>query len=1104
MKIRFIIYNAILITFLAFGQLAGQSAFISNIDKSTGSFNEIVTINGRGFSDDSSDLRVYFGAAEATIVSSSGNILEVRVPANATYDHINVINLSTGVRVASREKFLMSFGGSSFELGNIGSQNLNRTGLRGVFDLCPCDFNRDGNLDFVVTNNRQETGQVGRFSIFTNNSSIGNINFGLAQSEIDEVSFSDCGDLNGDGLQDLILAEGGTQGFRIYIFENTSAGSTINFTLATTLNLPRLADDNVRNIGRVNIHDLDNDGKPEIIATNNTDDFIDIFKNTSSSGNTSFDTDPLQFLIEGSSKTSAIDIQDLNNDGFDDVILIPLRVSDIFILPNTSDIGTIEFGNVIRLEQSGGLTSVKAADLNNDGFSDLVTIDGGVTGSNEASNDAHIFINNTGVNGGSITLQRNTTVQVNGNPESLDFGDLNGDGLVDIVTSSLKSDATAGLSVLINSTVGSTMTFNSFQLSTPSSSRNIRIADVDSDGRPDISFTHSVAGASFGDLSVFLNKNCVEPTISPEDRQVICSNNGLVLQATQTNGSTYRWELSINNGAFNTIQESDVSFVNTQDFLNPGESGNFRVTLSSEGGNCENTSNTVNIIVNSDVVNAPVPTSNGPVCPGDDLILTSNITGSTVFYEWTRPDGSTETLTDPVFTINDFQPSDAGRYELVIQSGSCRSAAGSVLVGSRNLPFTQISADGGNLLCVGDNKTLSVTSLDGFTYQWRLDGSDLPNETNTSINISNPGAYTVVITDDTGCSEEVTPLEIQSVIQPNNDINSERNICIGLPLDFQATATGQDGLNILHRWDFGDGNMGTGETTTHTYTEAGNYLVTLTSFYENLEACEGTAQFPVSVREVPDVSITTTDPNGLNKCPSDSIRLELPDNFRAYAWSTGSTESFAFGKTERGESSGSISVNWTDDAGCEGSSSEDYSNFPNSELVIESDFTITNDTIRLTEGVQSVSLSVSFGSDLFWEPEEVIENNTSNNVTVFPSNAFTNVMATGTTTNGCRETANVVIVNNFLVPRRTFSPNGDGLGFECWEILNASILDGCTVYIFDSKGTIIQELSTPFDANNCIWDGTTEGREAPEGVYYYALKCQDANFNRSGSILLAR
>jgi len=290
----------------------------------------------------------------------------------------------------------------------------------------------------------------------------------------------------------------------------------------------------------------------------------------------------------------------------------------------------------------------------------------------------------------------------------------------------------------------------------------------------------------------------------------------------------------------------------------------------------------------------------------------------------------------------------------------------------------------------------------------------------------------------------------------------------------------------------------------HAFTSSGNFNVMLTSIYNEIEACENTAQFTVTVREIPTVPITTSAPEGLEKCPSDSILLELPNNFQAYSWSDGSTESSTFGKTEEGQSENSISVDWTDDVGCMNTSMVTFSNFANSELEINSDLEIIRDTIRLEEGVKSVNLSVGFGTDLVWTPVEVVEINSSTDVTVFPSQAFTNVMATGTTSNSCRESSNVVIVNNFLVPRRTFSPNGDGQGFECWEILNASILEGCTVYIFDSKGTIIQELSSPFDANNCIWDGAAEGRAAPEGVYYYALKCQDANFNRSGSILLAR
>lgn len=1104
MKISFLYISLILIFTIFVGEVAAQSTFISSVSKTSGSLNETVTINGRGFDNDPNNLRVYFGGALAPIISASENILEVSIPANTAYQHISVINLTTRVVVTSQKKFLLSYEGEDFTLANITPQDQNPTGQRGVFDLCLCDFNQDGTSDIVVTNNNSETGDLGRISIFTNNSTVGTITLSKNDLAIDEIAFSDCGDLNGDGKADLILSEGGSQNVRVYILENTTTGLNISFSIAQTLQLPRTAGNNIRNIDRLLMQDLDNDGKAEIVATNTTDNVIDIFKNTSSGSTISFNTTPLQKAIEEDANTSGLDIQDLNNDGFDEIILTQSREPNIYVFRNTSDVGTLRFDDFTRIQQPGNLVAVKAGDLNNDGFADLVALDGGITGSNADFDDAFVFLNTTGTAGGALSFERNAVLQVNGNPESLDFGDLNGDGNVDIVATSLISGAESGLSVLINNSAGSTIDFTYFEIPTETSSRNIRINDIDNDGRPDISFTHDVGGNSFGDLSIFLNKNCIIPSVTPDQTQIICANNDLILQATQSNGSTYRWELSIDGGAFNVIQETDISFINAQDFLSPGENGNFRVTLSTEGGNCEITSNTVNLRVNSDAVNPPNPTSNGPVCPGSELILTSDVTGGSVFYEWTRPDGTTETVSDPEYRIPNFSAADAGRYELVIQSGTCRSAAGSIVVGSRNLPFIRIDNDNNNLLCAGDTRTLSVTSFDGFTYQWKLNGTPLPGETGTTLTISNAGSYTIEVTDETGCTEETPAVDIESVSPPSPAIVAESEICVDLSLTFEANSSGATGFTLLHRWDFGDGTSDTGETVSHAYDTPGTYNVTLTTFYSELSNCESSTTVSVTVRDIPDYDITTPNPDGFEKCPSESLRLELPDNFISYDWSTGSTENFTLATTEEDENETTVTVTWVDDVGCQGTSEQTISNFPNSELIITSDQTIDNDTIRLEENVKSVSLSVSFGTNIEWEPEEVIEINSSTDVTVFPSTSFTNVIATGTTTNECRESANVVIVNNFLVPRKTFSPNGDGQGFECWEILNASILDGCTVFIFDSKGTIIQEVNTPFSTDNCIWDGTTEGRPAPEGVYYYVLKCQDSEFNRSGSILLAR
>ncbi|WP_298313478.1 PKD domain-containing protein [uncultured Aquimarina sp.] len=60
------------------------------------------------------------------------------------------------------------------------------------------------------------------------------------------------------------------------------------------------------------------------------------------------------------------------------------------------------------------------------------------------------------------------------------------------------------------------------------------------------------------------------------------------------------------------------------------------------------------------------------------------------------------------------------------------------------------------------------------------------------------------------------------------DLSIASPITIGSVIDFTADASDPDGNPLTYRWDFGDGSPKTewiGKNTSHTYTEAGNYLV---------------------------------------------------------------------------------------------------------------------------------------------------------------------------------------------------------------------------------------------------------------------------------------
>ena len=171
--------------------------------------------------------------------------------------------------------------------------------------------------------------------------------------------------------------------------------------------------------------------------------------------------------------------------------------------------------------------------------------------------------------------------------------------------------------------------------------------------------------------------------------------------------------------------------------------------------------------------------------------------------------------------------------------------------------------------------------------------------------------------------------------------------------------------------------------------------------------------------------------------------------------------------------------------------------------ISSSTFDIVDNTITIPPQTNGIELFAEGGSDYLWQPTSIFSDSTSAIVTAFPRTADQEITLTGTDANDCRESQTILLQNENLLARKGFSPNGDGQGFECWEILNSSTISGCQVIIFDSRGRNIVNAESPFE-NDCVWDGTSGGTQMPIGIYYYVIKCQDSSLDQSGSILLAR
>ena len=83
-------------------------------------------------------------------------------------------------------------------------------------------------------------------------------------------------------------------------------------------------------------------------------------------------------------------------------------------------------------------------------------------------------------------------------------------------------------------------------------------------------------------------------------------------------------------------------------------------------------------------------------------------------------------------------------------------------------------------------------------------------------------------------------------------------------------------------------------------------------------------------------------------------------------------------------------------------------------------------------------------------------------------------------------------------PPKAFTPNGD-LQNDEWKIRNIDVYESCPVRIFNRRGQNVYEASQ----YNNDWDGMLNGKELPEGAYYYIITCGNSEVH-TGSITLLR
>nr|WP_319398089.1 gliding motility-associated C-terminal domain-containing protein [uncultured Carboxylicivirga sp.] len=314
-------------------------------------------------------------------------------------------------------------------------------------------------------------------------------------------------------------------------------------------------------------------------------------------------------------------------------------------------------------------------------------------------------------------------------------------------------------------------------------------------------------------------------------------------------------------------------------------------TLTIVDGNTCTTSATTTVVVNERAtINA---LNDSPVCEGEDVNLTSNVTGGTgpFTYSWTKLPSATEISNQAAFTLSNVTVADAGQYQLVVtDDNGCDAVAPSITNVVIN-PVATITADNDGPVCVDGTVAFSSTVTGGtgpFTYNWvyvptGTTVSTLDAFTIDPATLADAGEYQLTVVDDKTCSP--TPVSTILIVnqRPTVTISYNNPVCENEDLVLTATANGGSTVYTEYVWYKGGVEINRGASNTYTIagvTPADDDIYSVT--VQDDEGCiSDIADVVVTVHPTPAVTAGNDSP----VCAGENVQLTGgPGSMTTYAW----------------------------------------------------------------------------------------------------------------------------------------------------------------------------------------------------------------------------
>lgn len=420
------------------------------------------------------------------------------------------------------------------------------------------------------------------------------------------------------------------------------------------------------------------------------------------------------------------------------------------------------------------------------------------------------------------------------------------------------------------------------------------------------------------------------------------------------------------------------------------QSGTYTVQANGSNG-CLNTA-TVSALVKA----VPVATinSNSPLCSGNNLQFTSSGAAS---YMWTGPLGYTSTIQNP--TINLAGINDSGIYSVSITAANgCTASANSTII----VNLTPTLSAMGSTVCTSQSMSITANADAGTTFLWSGPmnfTSTLQNNYIAASNINQSGIYQVLATSLLGCTTTAVT-QVNIVSPPVLFIGvSSNSICA------QGLAGSPNTLVLIS----GGASTYTISTPSYIYNNNPAGPVSILSAIPPFQNTGVTTATIAGSNGVCTVSTTGTftifpNPSNINivsstssLCSGQSTTLTA-NGAITFTWNNTTTNSL---NVVSPTVTTSYSVSGTNVNNCSNTATITVNVFPNTPTLylISSPFIICSG--------QSATLTANGASTYSWANAAA-----ANSVVIVSPNISSTYSVLGFDTNGCTQTASVIVTVN--------------------------------------------------------------------------------------------